>query len=325
VVALVGVASVRAAPPASLPAIPADQLLASTLTALAHPFSISGEARTHLDLGLPELPSSLGGGAGGAAAALALVTGDQRFRVWRSPDGVRVAHLLDFREQDLVANHHEAWLWDSQTMTAVHGSFPYVPANPPALSPGDVTAVASEVLAAIAPYADFSVDGTAVVAGRPCYELILTPRSTQTLIGRIAVAIDADARLPLRVQVFARGADAPAIEGGFTSVSFDPIDPSMFTFTPPPGSTVKEESGSGSAPGGWPADAPVPTVRVFGEGFDLRVAFRLDAPPPSEVAGLLPYAGPLGSVVVVDRGDHAWLLVGFVDVATLQRDAAGLT
>ena len=163
------------------------------------------------------------------------------------------------------------------------------------------------------------------MAGRPCYDLVLTPRSTQTLIGRVAVAIDAESRLPLRLQVFPRGADAPAIEGGFTSVSLDPVDPSMFTFTPPPGATVKEATGTGATAAGWTGGSPLSDLRVFGEGFDLRVAFRLDASPPKEIAALLPYAGPLASAVLVDRGDHAWLLVGFVDVATLQEDAATLT
>jgi outer membrane lipoprotein-sorting protein len=320
VVAVIGVANVRAAPAPPLPPVPADQLLASTLDALAHPFTISGDVNTHLDLGLPQLPSSIGGS--GVAASVALVTGDQRFRVWRSPEGVRVAHLLDFREQDLVANDHEAWLWDSQTMTAVHATYPVAPMNPPSM--GDVTAIVSKVLGAVAPYADVSVDGTATVAGRPCYELVLTPRSNRTRVGRIVVAIDAQTRLPLRFQVFARGADTPAIEGGFATVSFDPIDPAMFTFTPPPSATVKAATHTGGAPQGWTGDEPVSDVRVFGDGFDLRVALRLDASPPKEMGALLPYAGPLASAVLVERGDHAWLLVGFVDVATLQKDAAAL-
>ena len=325
VVAVIGVANVRAAPSPSLPPVPADQLLASTLSALAQPFTISGDARTHLDLGIPELPTSIGGSTGGAAAALALVTGDQRFRVWRSPDGVRVAHLLDFREQDLVANHHEAWLWDSQTMTAVHATYPPVSANAPLAPAGDVTAIATRLLTAIAPYADVTVDGTAVVAGRPCYELVLTPRSTVTRIGRISAAIDAETRLPLRFQIFARGADAAAVEGGFTNVSFGPIDPAMFTFTPPPGATVKESTDLGSTAQGATGPAPVSDMKVFGDGFDLRVALRLDVSPPRQISAMLPYAGPLASAVLVDRGDHAWLLVGFVDVATLQKDAAALT
>ena len=102
-VAAVGVASVRADPAPDLPPIRGDALLASTLAALARPFTISGDVETRFDLGIPQIPSSVSGGAGGGLmGAVSLVTGDQRYKVWHSTDGVRVAHLLAFSEQDLI-------------------------------------------------------------------------------------------------------------------------------------------------------------------------------------------------------------------------------
>ena len=113
-VAAVGVVAVRADPAPNLPPIAGDQLLTSTLAALARPFTISGEVHTRFDLGIPQIPSSVGGDAGGGAlSALALATGDQRYKVWRSADGVRIAHLLDLSEQDLVVSTSDAWFWDS--------------------------------------------------------------------------------------------------------------------------------------------------------------------------------------------------------------------
>ncbi|MGZ4125553.1 MAG: LolA family protein [Actinomycetota bacterium] len=323
-----GVSNVRADPTPDLPSIAADQLLSSTLSALAHPFTISGDVSTHLDLGIPQLPSSFGGPVG----PVAFVIGDQRFRVWRSPDGLRVAHLLDLGEQDVVANATDAWYWDSSTMTAVHLALAPGATNAPAV-PGslDFLSIARRAIGAVAPYADLSVEGTAVVAGRPCYELVLTPTSGISLVGRIAVAIDAQTRLPLRLQVFARGSDTSAIQGGFTSVSYDPIDPAMFTFAPPPGTTVRQASDllppvhQHLMARGTPDPTSGPNDhRIFGKGFDTRVAVRLDAPPPSDVSAFLPYAGPLLSAIVVDRGGQTWLLVGPVPVDTLQQDAATL-
>ena len=70
----------------------------------------------------------MGGGIGGGAlSALAFVTGDQRYKVWRSADGVRIAHLLDLSEQDLVVSTSDAWFWDSSDMSAVHFGVPGVP------------------------------------------------------------------------------------------------------------------------------------------------------------------------------------------------------
>ena len=127
--------------------------------------------------------------------------------------------------------------------------------------------------------------------------------------------------------MFPRGSDGAAIEAGFTDVSFDPIDPSMFAFTPPPGTTVRQAAdviADARHPADDAATPPVSEPHVFGEGFDLRVALRLDAPLPAEARTLLPYAGPLLSAITVERDGQAWLLVGPVSVATLEQDAASL-
>lgn len=345
VLALAGVSMVRADPNPSLPAIAADELLGSSIVALASPSSISGEVRTRLDLGLPALPSGLGGGATGSVTS---ILGAQRFKIWHAPDGLRVAHLMDLSEQTLVANRTEAWLWDSDGMTAEHvvyadvaaaarsggGAAPWFARMAPGTTDAhaadamkilaDPTALARKVLDGLAPYAGVAVDGTARVAGRPAYELVLTPRSPLTLIGRVTLAIDAETRLPLRVQVFAKGAAEASVEAGFTSVSFDAIDPSTFTFTPPPGATVTTPDLPSRA-GDMPSEHhAVPTMRTFGSGFDARVAIQIDGRLPRETSALLPYGGPLFSVLAVDAGGHTWLLVGFVGLDTLQADAATL-
>jgi hypothetical protein len=329
-VAAIGVASVRADPAPDLPPIGGEALLASSLAALVRPFTISGDVETRFDLGIPQIPSSVTGGGGGVMAALSLVTGDQRYKLWRSPDGVRIAHLLAFSEQDLVASTSDAWFWDSSDMSAVHLGFPGMNIGSPAAAAvhdADVLEFARRMLEAVAPYADVSVDTTSPVAGRPTYELVLTPDSTLTLIGRIAVAIDAATRLPLRLQVFPRGSDSPAIEAGFTSASLDPIDPSIFSFTPPAGTTVRQAAdviAAARAPADGEGEPPVSDPVFFGRGFDLRVALRLGSALPEAAGALLPYAGPLLSAISVDRSGRTWLLIGPVSVATLEKDAAAL-
>lgn len=333
-VAAIGVASVRADPAPDLPPIGGGELLASSLAALARPFAISGEVDTHFDLGIPQIPSSVSGGAGGGVmGALSLVTGDQRYKVWRSPDGVRVARLMAFSEQDLVMGASDAWFWDSSDMSAVHlggfdGPRPWETSPAAAAVRGaDLPTLARRVLDVVAPYADVSVDTSSTVAGRPAYGLVLAPTSTLTLIGRIALAIDAETRLPLRLQVFPRGSDTAAVEAGFVSVSFDPIDPSMFSFTPPPGTTVRQAAdmlAETRASADRDATPPISDARSFGKGFDLRVALKLDSALQSGAGALLPYAGPLLSAITVEQDGQTWLLLGPVSVATLEEDAASL-
>lgn len=330
VVSAAGVAAVRADPSPSLPPVAPDRLLASTFEALARPFSISGGVTTLIDLGLPELPGNLGGGVDGPVA---LLLGEQRYRVWRSPDGLRVSHLLAFREQVFVAGAAEAWWWDSQSMTATRlrlgdlsaGAGAGPTASP---SPGEILGSAYEILERVEPYAEVSVEEASRVAGRPVYELVLRPTSDATRIGRIVVAIDAATRLPLRYAVFPRGEGDAVIEAGFTDVSFDAIDAAMFAFTPPAGATVRDAHDAAGADGDVPGEdhgSPDPPAwRAFGEGFDLRFAVRLEGPVLGDATGLLPYAGPLASVIALERGGATWLLFGPVDVGTLERDATSL-
>ena len=61
-------------------------------------------------------------------------------------------------------------------------------------------------------------------------------------------------------------------------------------------------------------------MRTFGSGFSSRVAVRLTGPLPEQARALLPYAGPLFSAIVVQRGGDSWLLAGPVPAVTLERD-----
>ena len=334
-VALAGTAAVRADPSPVLPGVTPEQLLTSTLRALSGPVTISGEVRTRLDLGIPDLPPGI---ASSPIGSLSTLVGEQRFRVWHSSDGVRVAQLTYFGERDAVANHTDAWLWDSAQMSAQHLSVASLPApwmvqpgSAPTAVPslGDVTAFAQQVLTRVRGYARVFVDITARVAGRPVYQLVLTPTSSLTRIGRVEISIDAQTRLPLRTQVFARDSSRPALEAGFTSVSFDPIAPGVFDFALPAGTDVTQidpsKLGAAHPPAGsGEASVPAPDVRTFGSGFDLRWAVALTKPVPADASVLLPYAGPLGSALTVQRGSTTWLLAGFVDLDTLRADAQQL-
>ncbi|MGZ4132906.1 MAG: LolA family protein [Actinomycetota bacterium] len=333
----IGISAVGATSAPDLSQVTPQALVASTLTALSQPFSVSGEVRSTVDLVLPEIPASLSSAAAGVGVsnALSALTGTQRLRVWHSPDGVRIQRITDLVEQDLVANRSQAWFWDSSTSTATKIDLSQVAAAMPApptdakaqLANLDPTMIAQQLLLAASTCGDVTVSGTAVVAGQDAYLLTFTPSSTTTLVGSTTVAIDARTRLPLQVAVTPRGAVDPSVQVGFTKVSFDPIDPSMFTFSPPPGATVVDRTKAvtqqaqheGST---TPQDHPRPVVA--GTCLDTSVAVRLTQAVPSQLQAMLPYRGPLVSVIAVQHGGATWILAGPVDVATLQQRAAAL-
>ena len=64
-----------------------------------------------------------------------------------------------------------------------------------------------------------TTSGTGYVAGRAVYQLILTPRATESLIGQVRVSIDAENFVPLALKVFADdGQEAVGVQA--TSVDF---------------------------------------------------------------------------------------------------------
>jgi hypothetical protein len=103
------------------------------------------------------------------------------------------------------------------------------------------------------------------VAGRAAYNLVLEPRTDATLVGNVAIAVDGETGMPLSVQVTARGADPPSFRAGFTSLSLEAPDDSLFTFVPPPGSTVEELQVPAT---GWPPGIRNPGMMITPDQLD---------------------------------------------------------
>ena len=115
----VAVAAAQVSTPVRLASVATDQLIASTLRAIADGRPISGHISAHIDLGLPSLPTEgLPNIPGGAAQFLASLSGNHRLRVWRSADGLRVSELLPMSERSLIISRSAAWFWDFSACTA---------------------------------------------------------------------------------------------------------------------------------------------------------------------------------------------------------------
>lgn len=235
-----------------LPPRSAAQLLADVQGARVD--GLSGTIVENADLGLPELPGVGGSGSSDLASMLA---GSHTLRVWYDgPQHVRLSLMGQLGESDVVRNGRDLWTWTSRDRSATHRTLPVGTGSPhepslPATPDRAVTPdqLARRALAAIDPSTKVSTDGTAVVAGRSAYELVLQPRDPATLVSSVHIAVDAATHLPTRVRVFAHGLSRPAVEVGFTS--FDPTRPdaSVFAFNPPPGTRVTQGSGGPSTGG----------------------------------------------------------------------------
>lgn len=341
VAAAVAVPMVARADP-SLPTKSAAQLLAEVSSAQGTP--LSGTVVETARLGLPALPQT----GDTSISPTALLAGSHTARVWT--DGAtkaRVALVANLAETDLIRNGRDVWLWTSGKNTAQHAVLPAAksPAGTATPGPESLTpqAAAQRALAAIDPTTKVSVDGTARVAGRSAYELVLQPRDTRSLIGSVRIAVDSKTHVPLRVQVDAAGSTGrPAFETAFTSVTFAKPAASVFTFTPPPGARVSElggtRDGTAHRPGtttqrsaprtigtGWTTIVEVPSVTLPTAGQTGGDRSQASEALAALTRSLRPVAGgralrtALVSVLLTDDGR---MLVGAVPTSMLVQAAA---
>jgi outer membrane lipoprotein-sorting protein len=152
-------------------------------------------------------------------------------------------------ETDIVRNGRDVWVWASDGDTVDHYVLPERDATQEAdlvdrlpELPSTPQKAATLVLQALDESTEVTTSGAARIAGRDAYELVLTPRQSGTLVDRVVIGMDAEMRIPLRVQVFSTELPGPAYEIGFTSVDFATPDPALFDFTPPTGATVTEHA-----------------------------------------------------------------------------------
>ena len=237
------ITSVTATAAPTLPPRSAADLLVDVQTASIP--GLSGTVVQDAQLGLPDLPIQLGGR--GSSDFSSLVSGTHTLRVWYAGAGQqRLALLGTLGESDLVRNGTDVWTWSSESNEATHYQLPEQSDSAeapdptvPAMTPQQA---AEAALAAIDPTTSVTTDGTAEVAGRAAYELVLAPKDSASLVGQVRIAIDAEQHIPLRVQVFAKDAPEPAFEVGFSQISFDVPGAEQFQFTPPPGATVTDST-----------------------------------------------------------------------------------
>jgi outer membrane lipoprotein-sorting protein len=273
-----------------LPPVSAEELVGSVLTADAGAFG--GTVELDNALGLPALPN-LPQAADGTSTA----------RIWSDGEGRgRVQLPVTNGERTLVADGETFWSWNSADRTVFSSPVDRPREEAPVTDP---TAAATEALAALRTTSDVRVDGTAEVAGRPAYELVLTPAASErTLLREVRLAVDAEKRVPLQLTVLANGSTEPAFQLGFTDLTFGPQDAELFSFTPPPGATVSPApAGAGDHP-----DLPAgvqPTIVgdgwdtvIVADGGDLAEAPGDGAPVDLGAFGT-PVSGPWGSGTLI--------------------------
>lgn len=207
-----------------------------------------------------------GGGGEGSAAdpqskLMELATGTHTLRVAADgPDKQKLSILDDAAEYSLIHNGDDVWAYDSKSNEAYHSKSAGKAGNSgnsedsgesgssgdsgkkdlPEGVPATPKELAEEALKAADGTTSVKVDGTAQVAGRDAYRLVVKPTQSGSTVGQITVAVDSETGTPLKFTLTPSGGGSAVVDAGFTKVDFGKPAASTFDFTPPKGAKVTE-------------------------------------------------------------------------------------
>lgn len=254
-----------------LPKISAQDLIAKM--AQSDTQQMSGSIKINTDLGLPSLPSGLSFGDAGnkgegkkdgsapspQSKLTELAAGSHTLRLAvDGPDKQRVSIVERAAEYSVVRNGDEVWAYDSSSNTVHHSKAPQERAHgkdakggkagqgakgdvlPKDLGGASPQELAKKVLAAADGTTAVTVDGTAKVAGRDAYQLLIKPKADDTTVGSIRIAVDAKNGVPLKFTLAPKGGGKAVVDAAFTKVDFGRPGAGTFDFTPPKGAKVTE-------------------------------------------------------------------------------------
>ncbi|MEU8626929.1 DUF2092 domain-containing protein [Streptomyces sp. NPDC048669] len=293
-----------------LPEISAQELIEKI--AASDTQQLSGTVKISTDLGIPSLGGLAGSfipdGAGDKGAASAdpqtklteLASGTHTLRVAADgPDKQRVSILDNASEYSLIHNGDQVWAYDSKSNAVYHakekaGDAAKRGGHPaPDGVPTTPKAFAEQALKAADGTTSVKVGGTAQVAGRDAYRLVVKPEQSGSTIGSITVAVDAETGVPLKFTLQPSSGGKAAIDAGFTSVDFGKPDASSFSFTPPKGAEVTEADSAGNhekAPKAEGGLSELKGLNVIGEGWNSIAEIKAPGGKgvPSKASGDLP-------------------------------------
>src|ERR671912_422753 len=170
--------------------------------------------------------------------------GPRTARVWRGgPDRLRAELQGENGDRILVRNGERVSIYDGASNTLKTGEKPEAELSGadeaygmPGASPEEI----DELLAEIAPSSKLTTGAPVEVAGRWAYPLILEPKDKgATLVERAEALVDAEAFVPLLLELYAEGRPEPVARYEAQDFQVGPVPEARFEFETPPGATVE--------------------------------------------------------------------------------------
>lgn len=210
-----------------LPRISAQQLIEKI--AKSDVQQLSGTVKVSTDLGLPDLGgledglmsgSGRGGSGDGSSAdpkakLTELVSGTHTLRVAADgPDRQKLSLLESGAEYSLIHDGKDVWGYDSKSNQVFHSTGSASGKDRDAEPPATPKDFADQALKSVDDTTSVTVDGTAHVAGRDAYKLLIRPKQSGTTVGAISIAVDARTGMPLKFTLTPRSGGAAVLDAG---------------------------------------------------------------------------------------------------------------
>ncbi len=306
-----------------------------------------------------------GGGEASQLTSSPLLSGASG-RLWISKEGhVRLELQSEKGDTQVYYDGHTLSMYDASTNTLYRytppkgeggsgssgegGSSEGWPGSPSGSAgsgaPHEVPSVAKieEGIAHLEKHADVSGATPTDIAGQAAYTVRVSPKEGGSLLAGAELSWDAVHGVPLRAAVYSTESSAPVLELAATSISYGPVEPSVFEFTPPANAKVEEvvlpkpgEHQGNSTPGG---EHEHPNVTTHGSGpgtvavleAKAKASSSQTSSPPEglqqvKINGITASELPteLGTLLSFERSGVRYLLAGAVPPAAVEAVAKGL-
>jgi outer membrane lipoprotein-sorting protein len=274
-------------------------------------------------------------------------------RLWVTGDRLRLELQSNNGDAQLVVDGHSFWIYDPTSGTVYRGTIPAWHSRSSRWarrSAGGVPSLA-EIEHAITRLAAHLSGLEAIptdVAGRPAYEVRVSPKGNGGLLSSVELAWDAIRGVPLDFALYAKGDPSPVIQLAVSGISYGRVPLSDFRINPPQGSrvvTIPTSSGRSYR------RTRRPRVRMLTFGRGLGAVHVLEEPAtrtratlpagsgaasntesgqltlPTETirgARVTELATELGTVLEFTRGNERYLVFGSVTLARANAVARSL-
>jgi outer membrane lipoprotein-sorting protein len=234
------------------PTPPPEPLADAVHDALSAPPVEGVSASIQLTDHLLEGANLTSGGSGDSAGLTSspLVTGASG-RLWIAKDG-RVRLELQSEKGDTQIYYdgqHTVSMYDASSNTLYRYVIPAHEGTPgdssdsgAATRSHEVPTVAKieEAISHLSKHANVSGATPTDIAGQAAYTVRVSPNESGSLLGGAELSWDAVHGVPLRAAIYSSTSSSPALELTSTSISYGPVESSVFEFTPPANAKVEE-------------------------------------------------------------------------------------